>query len=79
MSSFEIIGTITEMDTQWVRQAILKHVVLKAGHSLHPLQLAPFKAAGTTKVPKLPLILLAKCNQRGSTYTDREGNTKCGG
>lgn len=72
MSSFEITGTIrvTEMDSQWVRQALLKHVALQAGHSLHTLPLTPFKAAGTTKAPKLPLILLAKCNHRGSTYTD---------
>lgn len=37
-SSFEITGT--EMDSQWVRQALLKHVILKAGQSLHPLPLS---------------------------------------
>lgn len=79
MSSFQVTGTITvtEMDSKWIRQALLKHVVLKAGHSLYLLQLTQFKAAGTTKALKLPLILLAKCSHRGSTIW--EGNIKGGG
>lgn len=43
MSSFEVTRTVTvtEMDNQWVRQVFLKHIVLKAGHVLHPLQPTP--------------------------------------
>jgi len=54
-------------------------VVLKAGPPLHPLQLTPFIAAGTMEAPKSPLTLFAKCNHRGSTNTDWEGNVKGGG
>lgn len=51
---FEISGTVTvtEIVSQWVRQMLLKHV-LKTGHSLPPLWITSFSAAGATTAPKL--------------------------
>lgn len=37
---------------------LLRHMGLKAAHSLQPLQLAPATAAGTRKAPRLPHPLL---------------------